>query len=97
MMNRNGGYTASIRVFLEVTRADRGGSAQHTVRFGIEITPTERLIRRRRIPVDGQREPDPRASRMRKVPPPAGRATGHTPGAEDGWLWNSNDTPRPDR
>ncbi|ACM58042.1 hypothetical protein Hlac_2469 [Halorubrum lacusprofundi ATCC 49239] len=33
---------------------------------------------------------------MRKVPPPAGQATGHTPGVGDGWLWNSNDTPHPD-
>jgi len=33
---------------------------------------------------------------MRKVPP-AGQATGHTPGVGDGWLWNSNDTPTPTR
>jgi len=57
---------------------------------------TEPLIRGRRLHAIGQREPDSRASGMRKVPPPAGRATGHTPGVGDGWLWNSNDTPHPD-
>ncbi len=60
-------------------------------------TATEPLIRGRQESEPGQREPDSRASGMRKVPPPAGQATGHTPGVGDGWLWNSNDTPRPDR
>jgi len=57
---------------------------------------TEPLISRRRLRSIGQREPDSRALGMRKVPPPAGQATGHTPGVGDGWLWNSNDTPHPD-
>jgi len=33
----------------------------------------------------------------RKVPPPVGRVTGRKSGAGDRWLWNSNDTSRPDR
>jgi hypothetical protein len=43
-----------------------------------------------------QREPDPRGD-TRKVPPPSGQATGHTPGVGDGWLSNRDDTARADR
>ncbi len=66
-----------------------------------DLSP-ERFIRGSGLPRTGRGSPTPvcptlAATAHEESPPTPGRATGRKPGVGDDWLWNSNETPRPDR